>query len=103
MTLLYNLIYERTIFENLKKGNLLDICQRFSLVEDRTIVFASQTLYTILTEEHIDQMKNPSKIARSYLYIIENTIDDVSLMFHGIKLDGVLTHLEGKLIKNLKR
>ena len=77
----------------------MQICQGFSSVNDRTIVFASQTLYTILTEEHIDQMKHPSEIARSYLYIIENTIDDVTLMFHGIQLDGVLTHLEGKLIR----
>lgn len=100
LTLLYNLIYERTILEKLKKDNFVEICQQFSLVDDRTIVFTSQTLYTILTEEHIDHMKHPSEIARSYLYIIENTIDDVALMFHGIKLDGVLTHLEGKLIEN---
>ena len=97
LTLLYNLIYEKTIFERLKKENqLLKMCQHFFQVKDQTIQFTSQTLYTILTEEHIDHIRNPTAIAQSYLYIIGNTIDDVTLIYHGIKLDGVLTNLESK-------
>ncbi|CAF3728572.1 unnamed protein product [Rotaria sp. Silwood1] len=70
------------------------ICKKLYKAQDATIQFAARTLAAILNQEDIDEIDSPSKMARSYVYFIENTIDDVTLTYHGIKLDGVLTNLE---------
>jgi len=98
ITLLYNLTFEKKIFYDLKDKNIIDICEELYTAKDKTIQFASRTLGAILNQEDIDIIDSPSKVARSYLYFIENTIDDVTLTYHGIKLDGVLTNLEGIFI-----
>ncbi|CAF0948974.1 unnamed protein product [Rotaria sordida] len=94
ITVLYNLTFEKKIFHDLKDKKVIDICKPLYKARDKTIQFAARTLAAILNKEDIDKINNPSIIARSYLYLIENTIDDVTLTYHGIKLDGVLTNLE---------
>jgi hypothetical protein len=103
ITLLYNLIFEKKIFYELKDKNVIDICEKLYKAKDRTIQFAAQTLSAILKREHIDQIESPTEVARSYLYIIEHTIDDITLTYHGIRLDGVLTNLEGIYIHRILR
>jgi hypothetical protein len=100
ITLLYNLTFEKKIFYNLKERNIIGICEELYKAKDKTIQFASRTLGAILKQEDIDIINSPSKVARSYLYFIENTIDDDTLTYHGIKLDGVLTNLEGMFTVN---
>ncbi|UJR07651.1 hypothetical protein I4U23_011939 [Adineta vaga] len=94
ITLLYNLTFEKKIFYDLKYRNVISVCEKLYEAIDRTIQFASRTLGAILNQEDIDEIDSPSKVARSYLYFIENTIDDITLTYHGIRLDGVLTNLE---------
>ncbi|CAF2946201.1 unnamed protein product [Rotaria sp. Silwood2] len=102
ITVLYNLTFEKKIFYDLKDRNVIDICKKLYKAKDTTIQFAARTLAAILNQEDIDEMDSPSKVSRSYLYFIENTIDDVTLTHHGIKLDGVLTNLEGMAFHILK-
>lgn len=102
ITLLYNLIFEKKIFHHLKTKNVSDICENLYKSKERTIQFASRTLGAILNQEDIDELDSPSNVARSYTYFIENTIDDITLTYHGIKLDGVLTNLEGMILFSLK-
>jgi hypothetical protein len=97
ITLLYNLTFEKKIFYDLKLKNVINICENLFGAKDKTIQFAARTLSAILNKEDIDEMDSPTKVARYYLYFIENTIDDLTLTYHGIKLDGVLTNLEGML------
>ncbi|CAF4929643.1 unnamed protein product [Rotaria sp. Silwood1] len=94
ITLLYNLTFEKKIFYDLKDRNVINSCKKLYKAQDATIQFAARTLAAILNQEDIDEIDSPSKMARSYVYFIENTIDDVTLTYHGIKLDGVLTNLE---------
>jgi len=98
ITLLYNLTFEKKIFFDLKDKNVINICKNLYNAKDKTIQFAARTLGTILNQEDIDNIYHPTKVARSYLYFIENTIDDITLTYHGIKLDGVLTNLESMFI-----
>ncbi|CAF0969563.1 unnamed protein product [Rotaria sordida] len=98
ITVLYNLTFEKKIFHDLKDKKVIDICKPLYKARDKTIQFAARTLAAILNKEDIDKINNPSIIARSYLYLIENTIDDVTLTYHGITLDGVLTNLEGMIL-----
>lgn len=95
ITLLYNLTFEKKIFFNLKDEKVINICKNLFNAKDKTIQFAARTLAAILNKEDIDEIDSPTKVARSYLYFIENTIDDITLTYHGIKLDGILTNLEG--------
>ena len=108
ITILYNLTFEKKIFYELKEKRIdsepedrrqtksvRELCEELYAAKDRTIQFAAQTLYAVLQKEDIDQIDNPGEVARSYLYLIENALDDWSLTYHGIKLDGVLTNLEG--------
>ncbi|CAF3480761.1 unnamed protein product [Rotaria socialis] len=94
IALLYNLTFERKIFYELRTRNVKDICKELYKAKDKTIQFASRTLAVILNQEDIDSIDSPSKVADSYLYFIENTIDNSTVTHHGIKLDGVLINLE---------
>src|SRR5204863_216696 len=98
ITLLYNLTFEKKIFYILKDKNVRRSCKKLYKAKDKTIQFASRTLGAILNQEDIDAINSPSKVVRSCLYFIENTIDDETLAYHGIKLDGVLTNLESMFI-----
>ena len=100
ITLLYNLTFEKKIFNELKDRNVIDVCKDLFDAKNRTIQFVSQTLAAILNKEDIDEIDSPSKVARLFVYFIENTIDDITLTYHGIKLDGVLTNLEGMIVNN---
>ena len=102
ITLLYNLTFEKKIFFDLKKDEkVTNICKNLFNAKDKTIQFAARTLAAILNKKDIDEIDSPTKVARSYLYFIENTIDDITLTYHGIKLDGILTNLESLFIKTL--
>ncbi|CAF2477102.1 unnamed protein product [Rotaria sp. Silwood2] len=94
ITLLYNLTFEEKIFLLLKEKKLGETCAVLHNAENRTIQFASQTLSVILNQENIDEISNPLNMAQNYLFYIENTINEQSLTYHGIKLDGVLANLE---------
>ncbi|CAF2638603.1 unnamed protein product [Rotaria sp. Silwood2] len=95
ITLLYNLIFEKKIFFRLKENeNVLAACLKLQEAKDRTIKFGSYTLSAVLNQKDIDEINNPSKTAQSYLYYIENMIDEPSRTYHGVKLNGVLTNLE---------
>jgi len=98
ITLLYNLTFEKKIFYDLKNREVISVCEELYTARDKTIQFASRTLGAILNQEDIDEIDSPSKVARSYLYFIENTLDDVTLTYHGIKLNGVLTNLESMCV-----
>ncbi|CAF0993164.1 unnamed protein product [Didymodactylos carnosus] len=95
ITLLYNLVFHRQLFSILKANKrLLDICLRLQMVKDRSIHFVAQTLSKILVDQtNIDDIKQPRRIAKAYLYYIENTVDEPTQTHHGIKLDGVFTNL----------
>lgn len=109
ITLLYNLIFVDKFFADLKSlpvdsssssrssNSIIDICEVLFDMPNRTVEFVARTLAAILEKDKIDEINGPTQIARSYLYMIENTLDDISLTFHGIKLDGILTRLEGNL------
>ncbi|CAF4688559.1 unnamed protein product [Rotaria sp. Silwood1] len=95
ITLLYNLIFEKKIFFRLKENtNVLAACLQLQQAKDQTIKFGSYTLSAILNQKDIDEINNPSKSAQSYLFYIENMIDEPSRIYHGVKLNGVLTNLE---------
>ncbi|CAF3767804.1 unnamed protein product [Rotaria sordida] len=95
ITLLYNLIFEKKIFFRLKENEtILDACYRLQKANDQTIKFGSYTLSAILKQKDIDEINNPSKTAQTYLFYIENMIDEPSRIYHGVKLNGVLTNLE---------
>jgi predicted transcriptional regulator len=100
ITLLYNLTFEKKIFYHLKDKEVIGVCENLYEAKDKTIEFASRTLGAILNQEEIDEIDSPTRVARSFLYLIENTIDDVTLIYHGIKLDGVLSNLESMFIIN---
>ena len=96
LILLYNLIFEMKIFSYLKEIRVLEVLEKLRQAKDRTIEFTSGALVAILSQEKIDQIERPTKLARSYLFMIENTVDELSHMFHGIKLERILTDLESK-------
>ena len=102
-TILYNLVFDKKIFRHVKDRKPSNILEQLYDAKDRTIQFAARTLAAILEKEEIDELVQPSDIARSFLYMIENTIDELSHTFHGIKLDGVLTNLEGMLHYRVRR
>ncbi|UJR07883.1 hypothetical protein I4U23_012165 [Adineta vaga] len=94
LVLLYNLVFDETIHRHIKDKKPFDALKELYVAKDKVIQFTSRTLAAILRKDKIDKIDNPAKIAKSYLYLIENTLEDPSLIFHGIKLDGVLTNLE---------
>ncbi|CAF0947431.1 unnamed protein product [Adineta ricciae] len=94
LVMLYNLTFDETIHKHLKNKKPFNTLKRLHAAKDKIIRFTSRTLVAILQKEKIDEIDSPSEIAKSYLYMIENTLDNIDLMFHGIKLDGVLTNLE---------
>ena len=94
LTILYNLIFEKKIFQKLKEEKPFEALEKLHNVENITIQFTSLTISAILKQEKIDEIDSPSKIARSYLYMIENTINEITHAYHGIELEGVLTNLE---------
>ncbi|CAF0840187.1 unnamed protein product [Adineta ricciae] len=94
LVMLYNLTFDEAIHKHLKSKKPFNTLKRLHAAKDKIIRFTSRTLAAILQKEKIDEIDSPSKIAKSYLYMIENTLDNIDLMFHGIKLDGVLTNLE---------
>ncbi|CAF0997337.1 unnamed protein product [Rotaria sordida] len=95
ITLLYNLIFEKKIFFRLKENEtILAACSDLQEAKDQTIKFGSYTLFAILKQKDIDEINNPSKTAQTYLFYIENMIDEPSRIYHGVKLNGVLTNLE---------
>ena len=96
-TVLYNLVFDKKIFRHIKDRKPSNALEHLYKAKDRTIQFAARTLAAILEKDEIDELDGPVDIARSFLYMIENTIDELSHTFHGIKLDGVLTNLEGML------
>ena len=97
LILLYNLIFEAKIFSYLKEKRLVEVLEKLRQAKDRTIEFTSGALVAFLNQEKIDEIQSPTKLARSYLFMIENTVDEVSHIFHGIKLERVLTDLESKI------
>ena len=97
LVMLYNLTFDEAIHRHLKSKKPFDTLKRLHAAKDKIIQFTSRTLAAILRKERIDEIDSPSKIAKSYLYMIENTLDNIDLMFHGIKLDGVLTNLESMM------
>ena len=87
----------RKIRLDLKEKKPFAVLERLATAKDTTIQFTSTTLKAILEKDKIDEINHPTTIARSYLYMISNTIDEISHTFHGIKLEGVLTNLESKI------
>ncbi|CAF4386835.1 unnamed protein product [Rotaria socialis] len=104
ITLLYNLTFENKILLLLKEKNLAEFCTKLHTAKQRTIQFASQTLSILLNQNNIDAIKYPLIMAQNYLFYIENTLHERSLVYNGVKLNGALTYLElmaqNDLIKN---
>jgi hypothetical protein len=95
ITLLYNLIFEKKIFFRLKENPIvLDACSILQSGKNATIQFAAHTLSAVLNQKDIDEINSPSIVAHSYLHYIVNMIDEPTHVYHGIRLDGVLTNLE---------
>ncbi|CAF4164243.1 unnamed protein product, partial [Rotaria sp. Silwood2] len=94
LALLFNLTFEMKIFYHLKEKQFYNICDQIVYAKERIIQFASHTLSVILKQEYIDTINSPTTLARNYIFFIEHTIDEISLTYHGITLNGVLTNLE---------
>lgn len=95
ITLVYNLAFDKTILSMLKENEFDRICDKLHTARDRTIKFASKTLSARLNQGNIDEINGPLNLALNYLFHIENAINVSSLIYRGIKLDGILANLEG--------
>lgn len=98
-TIIYNLVFEKKIFDYLKEKNTIDQLRELEKINIDTIQYVSRTLVVILEKENLNgNEENLPELCRSNILLIRYTIDDLENMFHGIRLDAVLTNLEGIFI-----
>ncbi|CAF2965236.1 unnamed protein product [Rotaria sp. Silwood2] len=94
LTLLYNLMFDKDLFKKLKEKNTLRICEQLHTAKDDTIHFTSQNLITLLNQEEVDEIQDPHRFTRGYLYYIKNTLGQPNQTFHGIQLESTLKTFE---------
>lgn len=99
LIILYNLVFDQKILQELKESKLIDALKKIVVIDNSVLRFTSVTLIKILESNELPvEKETPTVVAQSYLHLIERTIDEIETTYHGIKLEGVLTNLESKSV-----
>ena len=93
LTFLYNLSFDNQILSNMRSSNVLNICLKMRLVNNKIIQFASQTLAVVLDTNIVDTIVEPHSLTKIYIEYMNKSVKEPRQPYQGVKLNCVLKNL----------